>query len=130
MSRYGSNFEKGDYEMRKWLFIVILAGLLCGCQEEVKVWGVGDPDPQWIEYFGNDNGSRMSFMQTKTINAVSEAGVILAERVRVIEEQKLVIRMELLEAEWSEAHNYAGDLSESEYTTSDPNTRQYRKRRR
>lgn len=69
------------------LFVTLLAVFVnCGCQESQKVWGVGDPDTEWQVYFGNDNGSRIDFVQTRKFNAMVLAFAELVERVKVLED--------------------------------------------
>lgn len=70
-----------------WALVAVVAiAALCaltGCVEEQQVqqspiWGKGDLPPQWTEYFGKDNGSRMDFRQSQIIDE-------LAKRVRTLE---------------------------------------------
>jgi hypothetical protein len=53
--------------------------LLMGCTEsEQPVYGNGEPPAEYQDYFGNDNGARLDFVQNQ---AISE----LALRVQVLE---------------------------------------------
>ncbi len=63
------------------LYLVIL---LSGCQESQQrpTYGTGDPPVEFQEYFGNDNGARLDFVQNK---AISE----LVERIQRLERPDL-----------------------------------------
>ena len=81
-----------------WALIVLallVTMILCGCQEsqQQKVWGKGDPDQAWQDYFGNDNMARLNFMQTARINAIAE---IVTETAEVVTET--AERLKALEA--------------------------------
>ena len=45
-----------------------LAERYCYTGDTQKVWGNGDPDPNHIKHFGNDNLSRLCYVQTQAIN--------------------------------------------------------------
>ncbi len=47
--------------------LIAIAFMVCGCQEEQKVWGRGNPPAEWQEYFGNDNTARLDFIQTEAV---------------------------------------------------------------
>ncbi|KKN77223.1 hypothetical protein LCGC14_0362010 [marine sediment metagenome] len=84
------------------LLMVVVA--LCGCQEQQQ-WGNGQPNDDWLGWFGNSNGSRVSYVIVNKINAIApvvtdhearlkalEARPVydpnaLAERVRLLEEK-------------------------------------------
>lgn len=52
------------------LAIVMVA--LTGCTEsERPVYGVGELPAEYQEYFGNDNGARLDFVQNEAINQLS-----------------------------------------------------------
>lgn len=76
--------------MKKLLMISVLliAMLVVGCQEQntAKVWGQGDPDQNHIKYFGNDNLSRLCYVQTNTINRQGQLIAELALRIRKLED--------------------------------------------
>jgi hypothetical protein len=55
-------------------------------KEPNKVWGNGNPTPEHIEFFGNENLSRLCFVQTQTINKQGQALAELTLRVRKLED--------------------------------------------
>lgn len=55
-------------------------------KEPNKVWGQGDPDPNHIKYFGNNNLSRLCFVQTLIINRQGQLLAELALRIRKLED--------------------------------------------
>jgi hypothetical protein len=78
-------------------FFIIIGFCLvfAGCQEQntAKVWGQGDPDPNHIKYFGNDNLSRLCFVQTQTINKqaklISEFIALNAKQHKIMGEKDI-----------------------------------------
>jgi hypothetical protein len=74
----------------KWKIVCIIIALaaavsLSGCIEEEQtpqaqtpIWGQGDLPPQWVEYFDDDNKSRLDFKQSLIIDE-------LTRRVRTLE---------------------------------------------
>lgn len=78
----------------KRLLVILIGALaamiltLCGCQEEQrKVWGTGELKADWTEFFGDDNGSRLDFVQTQRINGHNEALLELIKRVQALESE-------------------------------------------
>lgn len=67
------------------MVLFALACLACSCQQKQR-WGQGDPPQNWMDYFGNDNKSRVDYVQTKTVNKIGQTVAELAERVRKLEE--------------------------------------------
>lgn len=65
-------------KVTKWGLIILIPLVwtnlfIAGCQESQKipeqsVWGNGNPDPNHIKFFGNDNLSRLCYVQTQRIN--------------------------------------------------------------
>ena len=56
--------------MKNVLFIVLLviALLVSGCNEAQRpVYGQGDPSAEFQQFFGNDNGARLDFIQNQII---------------------------------------------------------------
>lgn len=59
--------------------LVVAMIFVVGCREkQQKVWGTGNPPPDWQEMFGNSNVSRLDYVQSNHINE-------LAKRVRALE---------------------------------------------
>lgn len=57
--------------MRRWILILLVAGLVSGCiesEQSPQVWGRGDPPVAWRNMFGDDNIARLNFVQTNNIN--------------------------------------------------------------
>jgi len=54
---------------------VICVSLVFVCQKVRKPpqWGNGDPPAQWQEQFGNDNGARLDFIQSRLIENQGKA---------------------------------------------------------
>ena len=76
--------------MNKILIILIVVTalvLIAGCEESAKtpIWGTGETNTEWQDYFGNDNIARLDFVQTRAINEQGQAIAVLAERVRKLE---------------------------------------------
>lgn len=84
-----------------WIIVVLvaIAILVCGCQEEQKtqVWGEGELPVKWREWFGDDNGSRLDFVQVETINK------------QVQDVKNLATRIDKLEALNSDQHKKLGE---------------------
>lgn len=55
-------------------------------QSPQKIWGNGDPPAEHQEFFGNDNLSRLCFVQTQTINRQGQALAELTLRVAKLED--------------------------------------------
>ena len=55
-------------------------------KEPNNVWGQGDPDPSYIENFGNGNLARLCFVQTQTINNQGQRIAELALRISQLED--------------------------------------------
>ena len=55
------------------LILVMICVLLVGCTEtqQSPQYGTGDPPADYQEYFGNDNGARLDFMQNKAIGELA-----------------------------------------------------------
>lgn len=76
-------------------FMLLVLG---GCNEAQisrKVWGQGDLPDDWQGFFGEDNVSRLDFVQTQTINRMGQAIAELAERVRTLEDPNDAYEAEL-----------------------------------
>lgn len=72
--------------MNKWITVVLIMFVLAvGCQEEQKVWGQGELQADWTEFFGTGNGSRLDFVQTQRINAHNATLQELIKRVQILE---------------------------------------------
>lgn len=57
------------------LGVCVLMACLTGCIEEQqapKLWGQGDPPADWQEFFGNDNNSRLNYMQSQYIDRLTQ----------------------------------------------------------
>lgn len=66
------------------VLLIAIAFLACGCQEEAQ-WGKGDLPPAWQEIFGDDNGSRMDFVQVEAINKHAADANDLTARIEQLE---------------------------------------------
>ena len=60
---------------------LVLALMLAGCTETQKQWGQGDPPAEFQEWFGNDNGARLDFMQNRAIDLQNQALKGIVERI-------------------------------------------------
>ena len=49
--------------------LLAIALLVCGCQEEQKVWGIGETPTEYQEYFGNGNNARLNHKQNLIIDS-------------------------------------------------------------
>lgn len=58
----------------------------CRAFRPIKLWGQGDPDPNYIKTFGNSNLSRLCFVQTNTINRQGQRIAELALRISKLED--------------------------------------------
>lgn len=69
-----------------WLILSITI-LIYGCQsQQMPAWGEGDPPIEWQGHFGNDNISRLNFIQTDRLNKQGQAMAELSKRVRKLED--------------------------------------------
>ena len=70
--------------MKTWMILVVVICLGCGgCQEEVKVWGNGDLPVEWSVTFGEENISRLAFVNTQRVNKL---GTMIEELKKSIDE--------------------------------------------
>ncbi len=83
------------------LLMVVVA--LCGCQEEQRQWGNGQPNDDWLSWFGNSNGSRVSYVLVNRVNTIApvvtdhEARLKALEARPVYDPNKLTERVRVLE---------------------------------
>ena len=49
--------------------LAVIALLVCGCQEEQKVWGQGETPTDYQEFFGNGNNARLNHKQNQIIDS-------------------------------------------------------------
>lgn len=48
--------------------------LFVGCEEpQQKVWGKGELNPEYQEFFGNSNGARLDYVQNQLLDKHSKA---------------------------------------------------------
>lgn len=66
-----------------WVIValVAIALVVCGCNEEQRIWGQGDLPPGWVGFFGKDNTARLDFVQTREIN---QAGQVINQHHAII----------------------------------------------
>lgn len=78
--------------MKKIKLCLVIAGLLalsllaCGCQEQQKVWGKGEPSEEWLGFFDNSNISRLNYFQTQVIDNQAMLIADLVAKVKGLEE--------------------------------------------
>lgn len=65
--------------------IIVAVIAVMAYQKEENVWGNGELQAEWSEIFGDDNGSRLDFVQTQRINAHNLAIQELLKRVQALE---------------------------------------------
>lgn len=61
------------------LLLIVLTIALTGCQEEKKVWGKGELPADWIETFGDDNQSRLLYVESQIIDKINKRLIVLEE---------------------------------------------------
>lgn len=66
---------------------LIYAGINFYRAKTMPVWGNGEiPDPNWLDYFGSDNMSRLNFQQTQALNRFGQALADIQVRLMNLED--------------------------------------------
>jgi hypothetical protein len=55
--------------MTKYVIMIILALLFCGCAKSEKIYGLAELPENWQLLFGNSNISRLNYAQSQRIEA-------------------------------------------------------------
>ncbi len=75
--------------MKTVLMVILLfmAVMICGCDEtqQGSVWGKGELPADHQEFFGNDNSSRLDYVQNQVLDKHAAILKIIAIRVLALE---------------------------------------------
>lgn len=98
--------------------LAAVAFLVCGCQEEQKIWGQGETSTEYQEYFGNSNTARFGYVLAQTTNrntvAIFDPNGILAyiakldARIKTLEAANPNAKIEAFVSLNSEQHKKIG----------------------